>query len=181
MQTSITEFYNNNPATLFSGEFTLTDILAQTDTWLEKQHDFIQLLFPLPEVSIHNKEAPTLTPETIEQIFNSPLYQSKIMLALIRMLKFFKLNINNGKVERSVDFNTRYHCYSHGHNHLRLTRIIRCLYLCGLTYWSESLYNILIEIQKEHNIFSGVTLNHFKAAASGELYDQPNTIIGKSV
>ena len=181
MQISITEFYNNNPVLLYAGDFTLTDILAQSDIWLEQQHDFIQLLFPLPEVSIHNKEAPILTPEIIEQIINSPLYQSKIMLALIRMLKFYKLNINNGKVERSFDFNTRYYCYSHSHNHLRLTRIIRCLCLCGLTYWSNSLYNALIEIQKEHNIFSISTLNHFKAAVSGEKYEQPNTIIAKSV
>ncbi len=34
------------------------DILAKSDEWLEATHDYIQWLFPLPERSAFNPDAP---------------------------------------------------------------------------------------------------------------------------
>ncbi len=43
----------------------LADLLAWDDDDLEQVHDFIQWLFPLPEPSRFNADAPLLTPDDI--------------------------------------------------------------------------------------------------------------------
>jgi hypothetical protein len=88
-------------------------ILAFDDQSLEAVHDYIQWLFPLPERSRFNAEAPVLTRADVEAIAASPLARRNLLTAADRLRRFYE---SNSHWLTAVD-----------HNHLRITRIIRSL------------------------------------------------------
>jgi hypothetical protein len=88
-------------------------ILAFDDQSLEAVHDYIQWLFPLPERSRFNVEAPVLTRADVEAIAASPPAQHNLLAAADRLRQFYE---SNSHWLTPVD-----------HNHLRITRIIRSL------------------------------------------------------
>jgi hypothetical protein len=94
---------------------TLFDVLAFDNAALERTHDFIQWLFPLPEPSSAVPDAPVLTAEEIEAIRESSLAQCALAAALDRMDAFYRM--------------THDWLMPNDHNHLRITRIIRSLRL----------------------------------------------------
>ena len=63
MRTPWLDFYRGNGPD--SEGRTLAEILAWSDDELEAVHDYIQWLFPLPEPSMFNADAPVLTPAEI--------------------------------------------------------------------------------------------------------------------
>jgi hypothetical protein len=91
------------------------DILAYPDAELERRHDFIQGLFPLPEASRAVPGSPILGQEDIDAIRLSEASQGNLAAAASRMLAFYEAN--------------NHWLRSHDHNHLRITRIIRSLRL----------------------------------------------------
>jgi len=94
----------------------LAEVLAFDDSALEQHHDYIQWLFPLPEASRINMSAPILSREDIATIRLDSEVRTNLLNASNRMLAFYRENDH-----WLVPFN---------HNHLRITRIIRCLALC---------------------------------------------------
>jgi hypothetical protein len=64
----------------------LEDILAWPDDDLEAVHDFIQWLFPLPEPSQFNPDAPLLTEIDIAAFKSDPLLQANLMKSFERIL-----------------------------------------------------------------------------------------------
>ena len=95
---------------------TLAQILAWDDSALERTHDYIQWLFPLPEASRFSFDAPVLSAAAAEFIASNAKARSNLLAARDRMLDFYGRNHH-----WLVPFD---------HNHLRITRIIRCLALC---------------------------------------------------
>ena len=93
----------------------LADVLGFDDSELERRHDYIQWLFPLPEASRFNLDAPILTPDSLAELRASPAAKGNVRRARDRMLAFYR---NNDHWLTAFD-----------HNHLRITRIIRCLAL----------------------------------------------------
>ena len=93
----------------------LEDVLGFDDSRLERSHDYIQWLFPLPEASRFNLDAPVLTPEAVGELRASSAAKDNLRRARDRMLVFYR---NNDHWLTEFD-----------HNHLRITRIIRCLAL----------------------------------------------------
>lgn len=94
---------------------TLAQVLAFDDAALERHHDFIQWLFPLPEPSGAVPESPVLSPEDVAAIRSSEGAQAALAASSRRMLDFYRGNeIWRGPAD---------------HNHLRITRIIRSLRL----------------------------------------------------
>src|SRR5215471_11288802 len=91
------------------------DVLGFDDSQLERSHDYIQWLFPLPEASRFNADAPVLTPEALAELAASPAAKDNLMRARDRMLAFYRTN--------------DHWLTPFDHNHLRITRIIRCLAL----------------------------------------------------
>ena len=91
------------------------DVLGMDNVALERTHDFIQWLFPLPEPSAAVPEAPVLTAEDVSAIRDSTLAQCALAAATDRMEAFYR--------------GTRDWLRPHDHNHLRITRIIRSLRL----------------------------------------------------
>lgn len=111
MELTIKDFHHlNRPLQLKGGEFkTLTEILYETDEFLEVCHNHIQWLFPTNKPSMFNKDAPMLTQDNYFYV------RPNLYKMVNRMMKFF----NN------TDMTVM------NHNHLRVTRIIECCTLCG--------------------------------------------------
>ncbi|MGE4248527.1 MAG: opioid growth factor receptor-related protein [Parvibaculaceae bacterium] len=93
----------------------LADVLAFDDARLERSHDYIQWLFPLREASRFNADAPVLSDEAVAELAASDLARNNLRRAGDRMLAFYRAN--------------DHWLIAFDHNHLRITRIIRCLAL----------------------------------------------------
>ena len=93
----------------------LFDVLSFDNGTLERTHDYIQWLFPLPEPSSAVPDAPVLSAEEIEAIRDSATAQIALAAASDRMDAFYRM--------------THDWLMPNDHNHLRITRIIRSLRL----------------------------------------------------
>src|SRR5262245_11421325 len=91
------------------------DVLAFDDPRLERHHDYVQWLFPLPEASRFNLDAPVLTADALAELAASAVAKDNLRRARDRMLAFYRAN--------------DHWLTTFDHNHLRITRIIRCLAL----------------------------------------------------
>jgi hypothetical protein len=127
----------------------LDDILAWRDGQLEAVHDFIQWLFPLPEPSRFNPDAPLLTPEEIATFRDDPALRANLRRSFERILSFLGLMENaDGQVEPGPNFDRRApDVWDYpNHNWLRITRILRSLRLLGLEAEAQALYRRLEDI-----------------------------------
>lgn len=91
------------------------DVLALDDAALERRHDFIQWLFPLPEPSRAVPGSPVLTEADVAALRASAVAQERLVAAGARLRAFYRAN---GRWRQSYD-----------HNHLRITRIVTSLRL----------------------------------------------------
>ncbi len=94
---------------------TVLDVVAFDNAALERTHDFIQWLFPLPERSSAVPDAPVLTADVIEAIRASDMAQCALAAGTDRMIAFYQT--------------THDWLMPDDHNHPRITRIIRSLRL----------------------------------------------------
>src|ERR1019366_4159005 len=119
----------------------LEDVLAWPDDDLEAVHDFIQWLFPLPEPSQFNADAPLLTHEDIAAFKSDPVLQANLMKSFQRILAFLGLSLSEGKVVESPNFKARVADVwaSPNHNLLRTSRILRSLTLLGTAVQAQAL------------------------------------------
>jgi hypothetical protein len=128
-----------------AGRF-LRDIQRWPDDRLEAVHDFIQWLFPLPEPSPVNPSAPVLDTETVKAFAMSPELQDTLRISFRRMLNFYGLEqTQSGAVDPASNFSGRSSNWLHpgSHNHLRITRILKCLCLLGLRAESRAFFGRL--------------------------------------
>ena len=143
---------DNDIIAFFTGQSTPTPTLSKILSWddrtLELRHDFIQILFPLPEASMINFRAPTVTAEVFEAFRandeQAETMQANLRHACERMMKFYGLNIQwNVEPYDMVQFTpdaaqsnplvpTRRWLGPFNHNHMRITRIIRSMRVLGL-------------------------------------------------
>ena len=93
----------------------ISDYHKLTFKQMEELHDYIQWMFPINEPSNFNLNAPILTKEETK----SKEAAEVILKNFDRFLAF--LNSNPSIFEREYD-----------HNHLRISRVIKCLRLFGL-------------------------------------------------
>ena len=115
----------------------LHEIQEWPDDQLESVHDYIQWLFPLPEPSGFNAAAPILNPQSIQEFRTRPDLQQNLRVSFQRLANFYgfeALSIKPIKVDRAPNFAAKATGWlSPGnHNHLRITRILRCLTVLGL-------------------------------------------------
>ena len=154
----------------------LREIQQWTGERLEAIHDYIQWLFPLPEPSGFNAAAPVLTREEIQEFRASPDLQQNLRVSFYRMMKFYGLEARSDRqitVARSPNFATKAAGWlSPGnHNHLRITRILRCLTVLGLEAEANAFFNCLSEIyegeqRKPMPAISEETMEYWRRAAS---------------
>jgi hypothetical protein len=126
----------------------LKDIWSWSDRDLEDVHDFIQWLFPLPEPSQFNPDAPLLTAGDIAAFQSDERLRANLATSFTRILSFLGLKTTpDGKVAPALNHATRaLEVWRYpNHNWLRISRILRSLYLLGLGEQARSFYSLLNE------------------------------------
>jgi len=146
----------------------LRDIQQWPDVRLESVHDFIQWMFPLREQSGVNPDAPLLDAATIAEFRSRPELQENLRQSWLRMLKFYGLAASSDPswiVTPAANFRERAKNWMrpYNHNHLRITRILKCLRALGLDEEARAFFDCLSEIYDERSI-SPVTLEYWRAA-----------------
>ncbi len=159
---------------------TLSSILQWTDDDLEYSHNYIQILFPLPENSPNNLEAPVIDKATFDAFRSRPELRARLKVSFVRMLRFygFELQESDGQVTVSPAANfptaTRRWVRSFDHNHLRITRIIRSLRVLGLEREAEAFFMALKQLSEERKgKIRPRTLIFWMRAAKRPLYLAP--------
>ncbi len=124
---------------------TLDQILQWDDARLERTHDYIQWLFPNDAPSPVNPGAPVVTARHRQAFAQRPELRQNLRRALDRMLDFYGLTSEQDRVSPSADWQTKHTRWltRGNHNHLRLTRILKCLNLLGLGDEAEALFECL--------------------------------------
>ncbi|MGO2265170.1 opioid growth factor receptor-related protein [Halomonas sp.] len=144
----------------------LEDIWAFPSFWLEHTHDYIQWLFPIPEMGRFNAFAPLLTTE-VQAAFEreAPLRQRQ-QQSLDVMLDFFGLVREDFAITAQPDLSIQTHIWlkAGGHNHLRITRIIRSLFLCHQPELARAFQQAVIHIGAQHGVVSATSLQFWRNA-----------------
>ncbi len=126
----------------------IADIWAFDRRRLEMVHDFIQWLFPLPEASRFNPDAPLLTFADIAAFRTDPALQARVLRSLDLMLDFLGLTRDGATITRARHFAVAARGWLEplNHNHLRLTRILLFLGQAGLLSEARGLMACLEDI-----------------------------------
>lgn len=145
---------------------TLNDIWAFSHTKKEEAHNYIQWLFPLNEASQFNSKSPSLTPALITELLSTPKMQTNLRTSLDAMLNFYGLEWNDDhtKIKMSDSFEERAKVWLKpgDHNHLRITRILKCLRIFELEDESQALFNCLTDIKTQYpNKITGKSWNYW--------------------
>lgn len=152
----------------------LTSLREQTLPELERTHDYIQWLFPLPESSSASADAPILSDDDILAFRQSPHLREQLGRSLLTMLIFYGLEssgpASSPTVVRGPTFPDRATVWltTSNHNHLRLTRILRCLTVLGCRERACALLTCLEGIYADYGDVIGVrTVRHWRHAVDG--------------
>lgn len=141
---------------------TLSSILTWPDSKLEKCHDYIQQIFPLPEQSPNNPSAPLISYEIFSTFRQRADLRDQLRRSFVRILSFYGLEqrisaTDSGRTEDVVleivkapnfDEASRRWVIQFDHNHLRITRIIRCLRVLGLEQEAEAFFITLANVNQ---------------------------------
>jgi len=122
---------------------TLEELWGWNDDDLEQVHDFIQWMFPLPERSRFNPDAPLLTDADVAAFRSDASLQARLRQSFERILTFLGLSRTaDGSVIEGPSFGERTpEVWDYpNHNWLRITRILRCLCLLGLKDKAQALF-----------------------------------------
>ncbi|MEH1983803.1 MAG: opioid growth factor receptor-related protein [Nostoc sp.] len=150
-------------------------------TWnfeeLECAHDYIQWLFPLPEQSAFNPDAPIVDESVIQAFQINPHLRQNWLRSFTVMLQFygFQRHESNDRkivVSQSEDYPNRKREWVSilDHNYLRITRILKCLIIFGLENEAQAFYECLREIYREDSDrIGGETFRYWTIAV------KPNT------
>lgn len=148
-------FYTNPNGGRDSKGRTLSEILRFPDNQLEYHHDYIQWLFPLPEPSPYNWGAPKIDRATAQAFRTRTELRCRLRESLVRMLSFYGFEVTPASsaegrfgIREGSDFQrkSRFWVCQFDHNHLRITRIIRCLRVLGLEREAKDFYEALVRV-----------------------------------
>lgn len=123
-ESEIIKFYSGKPSAC---KYQLQDIWGYSFSRLESGHDYIQWMFPLDEPSAHNPDAPILTKEDIRAFQMSDELQAAVMVSVHTFMRF-------------LFFTRKNWIQNFDHNHLRITRVLKCLVLLGMDTHALSVY-----------------------------------------
>jgi hypothetical protein len=144
----------------------IEDIWGFTGFWLEHDHQYIQWLFPIDSQTKFNRHAPILTQEDQEAFRQNPLLKEAQQCSLDVMLKFFGMKRFNDQIMPGDNLNIRDHIWlKHGgHNHLRISRIIRSLALCDQLNSAKMFQQVMLETAMSHGQVEQKTINFWNDA-----------------
>lgn len=144
----------------------LEDIWALPPFWLEHTHDYIQWLFPIPEMGHINAFAPLLTTDVQVAFEREALLRQHQQYSLDVMLDFFGLERDGSVITAQPTLSIQTHIWlkAGGHNHLRITRIIRSLALCDQPELAQAFQQSVIDIGTQHGVVSETSLQFWRDA-----------------
>ena len=187
-QAFLVRFYDSNIQAKDTRGRTLTQILSWKDDQLEYCHDYIQLLFPLPEGSPFNLSAPIIDRTTFNAFRTRNDLQSQLRLSLECMLHFYGFSfsrnhdhnagsdpsLRSSKVVKSPQFDraSRNWVKKFNHNHLRITRVLRSLRVLGLEEEAKGVFKALQGVFEEGKI-SDKSMMFWTRAVKRPLYLAP--------
>jgi hypothetical protein len=144
----------------------LSDIWALSHFWLEHTHDYIQWLFPIPEAGRFNAFAPLLTPVVQAAFARDTILRQHQQRSLDVMLDFFCLAREGNAISAQPTLSIQSHIWlkAGGHNHLRITRIIRSLALCNQPELAQAFQQAVIEIGAKKGKVSKTSIQFWQDA-----------------
>ena len=114
------------------------------------------MLFPLPEPSHFNARAPLLDDAALARFRTDDVIRENLLRSFRLMLRFygFKEDEKTGEVVEAENFGERGEewLWPRNHNHLRITRILRCLTLCGLRDRAAAFLKCLLALPGQERI-----------------------------
>ena len=134
---------------------------------LERHHDYVQWLFPLPEPSGANPDAPLLSHDDIAAFHEDESLRTMLMRSFQLMLQFYGLELAGMEIVKTAMFDERSRVWltPGNHNFLRISRILRSLSLLGLRDEAAALLHGLEEIYAENaRIIGETTLRYWRRA-----------------
>ncbi|KAG8567006.1 hypothetical protein GDO81_013469 [Engystomops pustulosus] len=115
---------------------------------LERNHSYIQWLFPLREYGM-NSYAKPLTLTEIKMMKEDKAVMTRFIKAYKLMLQFYGIKVvseETGKVERAENWEDRFKNLNyHSHNNLRITRMLKCLGEMGYEHFQAPLVRFFLE------------------------------------
>lgn len=150
---------------------TLEEMWVWSDEKLESCHNYIQWMFPSDESSSFNADAPVLMDTEIEMFLNNEHLQARLRTSFETILAFYGFELTNNDGKLSVEKTHRFSIKAknwltfRNHNHLRITRILKCLCLTGLKRYAEAFISELEVLFKQHSENIGEeTLRYWRSA-----------------
>jgi len=130
----------------------ISDIWQLDSFWLEHNHKYIQWLFPVDTGTKFNKHAPVLSKSDVAAFKNNHELKSIQQKSLDLMVTFFGIERHSMEFKAAPGLNIKEHIWLKfgGHNHLRITRIIRSLALCDQQELAKAFQQAMISISKQH-------------------------------
>jgi hypothetical protein len=149
----------------------LSDIHLLDFDELEFHHDYIQWLFPLPEPSGANAEAPLLSSEDIAAFQSDDSLKEALLQSVRTMLRSYGLDVREGRpdvtIARGGHFAERRDVWltRGNHNFLRISRMLRSLTLLGLSGYASAFLASLEGIYGEaSSIIGDTTVEYWRRA-----------------
>lgn len=129
---------------------TLGDVLSSSDGEWDAAHDFIQWVFPTPEPSMFNGDAPLATAEDAVLFRENPDVRKKLVAAFERFLSFLglyfcveRLVVDEVPSEAAAS-RRRVTMREFNHNFLRFTRVLRSLSFLGQGFLAKAFHEYLL-------------------------------------
>ncbi|KAL4224915.1 Opioid growth factor receptor-like protein 1 [Mactra antiquata] len=130
---------------------------------LEKNHNYIQWLFPISESSSVNREAVPLRAHEAKHIYADLESRSRFINSYKLMLDFFGFRVTDlqtGKIERKENWSDRfYNLLRMTHNYARITRILKSLGELGLGQYQSPFVMALLHEVFETKYLHGIPKN----------------------
>jgi len=136
---TVRDFYHGIWAT--DDGFFIDDIWSFDNIQFEREHHFIQWLFPINTISMSNPLAPTLTREELHELGTDDVIRKNMIKSLSFVCRMYGLELttkDNYPYVNIVSNFTGYWLTRHNHNYLRCTRILKCLSMMGLNDYAEA-------------------------------------------
>jgi hypothetical protein len=127
----------------------LSDIWSWDDQTKEKEHDYIQWMFPIATKSRFNSKAPVLTREIADQLKSSEQIMCNFRTSFNNILNFYgykDYTSGSKELEKADNFDSRVEIWAKPGNHNldRITRIMKCLKIMGMRDELSAFYGSLL-------------------------------------
>lgn len=133
---------------------TLQGIWLLTDEEYENNHNFIQWMFPITDLSLHNLYAPRLNKEIIEELKSDDDIIMNIQMSYIVYLNYLGIAYDEEQKRYviGIDFDNRKKLWltKNNHNFKRITRCLKCLRLFSLDNFAQAFIDVLKDIDKSN-------------------------------